>query len=297
MMFSQIGKLACSLALLSACAAPGTSTAQHTKPVALNNTHPAYPLILAASGIEGTVHADCGITSSGSTDDCHVLSSTDPLFDASTLAYVRSARYQPATLNGIPVRVEHHVFNINYRLYRLDPGPMTAQYQCAVDQVGSVQSCVVTSRSPSPFMTGFMPGMTRIVRSLRLVPSLVDGKAIADPARQITVAVSATSYPAGMAARLPPSDLQIDIYMSCTTEAGSAFTGRKPHCTRIAPADLSSINRSEGEAIIKISVGFSGLIPSTHGVVTSPPAQPAINATPPAPAPGGPAVTFGFGLG
>ena len=248
-------------------------------------------------GIEGFVQADCSVTSGGTTENCHVLTSTDPLFDPSALAYVRSARYQPATLNGTPVRTEHPVFNINYTLYRLGPGPMTAQYQCAVDQVGTVQSCVVTSRSSSPFMTGFMANMTRIVRSLRLAPSLVDGKAVADPARQITVAVSATSYPAGTAPRLPPSDLQLDIYMSCRNEAGSAFTGRRPHCTRVAPADLSSISRSDGEAIIRISVGFSGLIPSTHGVVTSPPGQPAINASPPAPAPGGPAVTFGLGLG
>ncbi len=156
------------MALLSACARPETSTTQRTRPVALGNTRPIYPPILEASGIEGIVQADCSVTSGGTTENCHVLTSTDPLFDPSALAYVRSARYQPATLNGTPVRTEHPVFNINYTLYRLGPGLMTAQYQCAVDQVGTVQSCVVTSRSSSPFMTGFMANMTRIVRSLRL---------------------------------------------------------------------------------------------------------------------------------
>ncbi len=295
-MLGRVSKLACLSVLLSACTDPGTPTTQaSTKPVPLNNVRPAYPQILAALGLEGSVRADCSVTSTGSTQGCRILSSTDPLFDNSALAYVRGARYQPATQNGIPVRVEHHTFNINYRLSRRDPGLMTAQYQCAIDQVGSVKGCTLISRSPSPFMTGFTPGMTRIVEALRLAPSLVDGKAVADPARQITVAISVTSYPAGVAARLPPSDLRIDIYMSCKNELVPASSGYRPHCTRIAPADLPSTDRSDGEAIVAISIGLSGLIPSTHGTTPAPPEQPAVDTNPPAPR--GPAVTFGPELG
>ena len=274
---ARLGRLACLSVLVSACADQGTPGVPPTGPVPINNARLVYPKALEALGIEGSTWAECNVTSAGTTEDCHVLTSTDPRFDASTLAYVNSARYQPATRNGVPVRAEHHVFQVNYVMHRDGVAPMTTRYACAVDRFGSVRSCAVIGKN-----LPFMASVTQAITSSRFVPSVVDGKAVADPARRIDVAMSITSYPDGVMAPLPPSDMQIDVYMSCRSEADATFTEQRPHCTRISPADLSSVDPSDGARIMRISIGFSGLVPSSRGSAASPPGPPALDAKPPA---------------
>ena len=274
----RIGRSACLLAMLSACADSRTSTVQSINAVPLNNVQPVYPPTLQALGLEGSVRADCSITVAGTTGGCHILSAIHPLFERSALSYVDGARYRPATRDGVPVRVEHHVFNIDYVLYRITSVPVIAHYECAVDRFGVVGSCVIIDRNPP-----VMPDVIGLVRSLRLTPSIADNRAVADPARRISVAMSITSYPEGAGARLPPSDLQIDTYISCRNEPVSAVTEQSPRCTRIIPANPSSINRSNGEVILKVSLGFSGLVPSRRGALVNPTSPSANDASPLAP--------------
>jgi protein TonB len=56
------------------------------------------------------------VDTNGSTSNCHVDSVTGgSAFGTAALAYVRRARYQPRTHNGVPVASTHQ-WNIKFKL-------------------------------------------------------------------------------------------------------------------------------------------------------------------------------------
>lgn len=83
----------------------------------LNGAQIEYPPDMQAEQKEGRVIISCDVETTGSTSNCHVISSSGgQSFVKAAMKYVNSARYRPATKNGAPVKELGHRYTINFRL-------------------------------------------------------------------------------------------------------------------------------------------------------------------------------------
>jgi protein TonB len=73
-------------------------------PRKLSGLLPAYPALARVSQIAAVVQLECTIDADGGVRDLRVVKG-HPLFDAAALAAVRTWRYTPTRLNGVPVAV------------------------------------------------------------------------------------------------------------------------------------------------------------------------------------------------
>jgi protein TonB len=73
-------------------------------PALVYRVEPKYPLMLAQAKVQGIVILEAIVGEDGTVTDLKVLRSVHQLLDREALAAVRQWRYEPLTLNGIPVR-------------------------------------------------------------------------------------------------------------------------------------------------------------------------------------------------
>lgn len=85
-----------------------------TPPIAVVKTMPAYPDDARKQGIEAVVVVKFVVNESGQVEDVKILKG-HPLFDEVVLAAVKGWTFQPATLDGNPVRMARMV-KIPFRL-------------------------------------------------------------------------------------------------------------------------------------------------------------------------------------
>ena len=85
------------------------------KPLRTGGPVPSYPSEAIEGGVEGTVVTRILIEKDGSVSDAEIVESLGEPFDASALEAVRQWTFEPATLDGEPVRVSYHI-TINYKL-------------------------------------------------------------------------------------------------------------------------------------------------------------------------------------
>lgn len=70
----------------------------------LNQTRPVYPPLARQARIQGTVRLEAIISKDGTIENLEVVSG-HPLLIQAALSAVRTWRYQPTLLNGVPVEV------------------------------------------------------------------------------------------------------------------------------------------------------------------------------------------------
>lgn len=76
-----------------------------------------YPPRMLAEQREGLVTIECTVQPDGTTAGCEVASVKGGYaFADAALDYVKAARYSPRVLNGVPIKEEHHRFNITFAL-------------------------------------------------------------------------------------------------------------------------------------------------------------------------------------
>ena len=68
----------------------------------MRKTEPVYPLIAKAAKVSGTVVLEATISKKGSIEDLRVVSGP-PLLQQESLTAVRTWRYKPYLLNGVPM--------------------------------------------------------------------------------------------------------------------------------------------------------------------------------------------------
>jgi TonB family protein len=84
----------------------GSKTFEVVKvPVLIHRVQPVYPVAARKARIEGIVIMEGIVTASGGVEEVRVLQSVDPLLDAAAVRAVQQWKYEPATLEGKPVRV------------------------------------------------------------------------------------------------------------------------------------------------------------------------------------------------
>lgn len=71
------------------------------EPRLLEGRAPQYPALAQTAGVEGVVVLEAHVGADGRIKDCRILEG-NPLFDEAALTSVRSRRYQPLLLNGVP---------------------------------------------------------------------------------------------------------------------------------------------------------------------------------------------------
>jgi periplasmic protein TonB len=84
-------------------------------PALIQRIDPVYPEAMRIARLEGTVHLQAVITSSGSVDEVRVIGSVNPILDAAAVSAVRRWLYTPATLNGRTVSV-YLTVDVTFRL-------------------------------------------------------------------------------------------------------------------------------------------------------------------------------------
>lgn len=77
---------------------------------------PAYPSAAAARKLEGFAVGEFTITADGDVADVHIVKSSNPVFDAPTIAAIRESKYKPRIVGGKPVPVEGARLRIVYVL-------------------------------------------------------------------------------------------------------------------------------------------------------------------------------------
>ena len=80
----------------------------------IHSVQPEYPDVAREAGIQGSVRLEVYVAEDGAVSDARVLAGERILADAA-LAAVRQWRYQPALLDGKPVRVVTRV-KVEFRL-------------------------------------------------------------------------------------------------------------------------------------------------------------------------------------
>jgi len=75
-----------------------------------------YPDIALAQRMEGKVTFSVTVTKEGYGVDCAIVSSSNPIFNASSVAYCSASRYVPGTRDGLPVDVPNFTSHISYVL-------------------------------------------------------------------------------------------------------------------------------------------------------------------------------------
>jgi protein TonB len=85
-------------------------------PTKISGAAPVYPVAALQARLEGVVVLDATIDARGSVEDLRVVTSA-PLFDRAAVDAVRSWRFTPTSLNGVPVPVLLRV-TVNFSLRR-----------------------------------------------------------------------------------------------------------------------------------------------------------------------------------
>jgi len=70
-----------------------------------NRVEPDYPMAARKDRLEGVVVLEAVISASGHVEDLQLVKSADQILDTSAIRAVQQWRYEPATLDGDPVRV------------------------------------------------------------------------------------------------------------------------------------------------------------------------------------------------
>lgn len=83
-----------------------TAKAKVTKSKLIREAKPTYPRAAELTRIQGTVVIDASIDGNGKVREPYVIVSAGALLDDAALDAVRQWRYDPTTLNGIPVSIE-----------------------------------------------------------------------------------------------------------------------------------------------------------------------------------------------
>jgi protein TonB len=71
----------------------------------VKKVEPPYPEIARRSKLEGVVVLEAVITKTGSVEEVKVLRALHPVLDQAALNAVKQWKYEPAILNGKPVKV------------------------------------------------------------------------------------------------------------------------------------------------------------------------------------------------
>jgi len=111
-------------AVLSACAAVPAPSAPVNREVSgrpVSGARLSYPPDMLRQSLEGVVDATCTVDVQGATSDCIITRVEGSMtFAVSALAFVRGAKYLPATHNGVPIAEPHHIFTIRFVLAPVD---------------------------------------------------------------------------------------------------------------------------------------------------------------------------------
>ncbi len=187
---AMIGGL-CLSALLCGCEqtaplvrAPATAQGDSVRLVPLRNARLVYPPEAEKAGIQGRVTLDCAVDTEGATENCRVVHGADPSLDAAALSFVRASRFQPVLRDGVPTRIEHYAFAINFAIR---PRGIRQQFvfECAVDQAGRVGVCTPPAAIPAP-VTQMVQGLDKLLTGLPASPSVRNGETVTDPHRRVT---------------------------------------------------------------------------------------------------------------
>jgi len=95
--------------------APMRITAEVKQPVLQKKVEPPYPEIARRARIQGVVILEAVITKTGSVEEVKVLRSLNPVLDQAAVNAVKQWKYQPAMLNGKPVKV-YFTVTVNFTL-------------------------------------------------------------------------------------------------------------------------------------------------------------------------------------
>ena len=90
-------------------------TAEVKQPQLIKKVEPPYPEIARKARIQGIVILEAVITKTGSVEEVKVLRALHPILDQAAVNAVKQWKYQPATLNGRPVKV-YFTVTVNFTL-------------------------------------------------------------------------------------------------------------------------------------------------------------------------------------
>ncbi len=95
--------------------APMRITAEVKQPVLQKKVEPPYPEIARRARIQGVVILEAVITKTGTVEEVKVLRALNPVLDQAAINAVKQWKYQPAMLNGKPVKV-YFTVTVNFTL-------------------------------------------------------------------------------------------------------------------------------------------------------------------------------------
>ncbi|MFO1450029.1 MAG: TonB family protein [Opitutaceae bacterium] len=75
---------------------------KRTIPRPLHQTPPAYPPLMVASGLQGEVLVGFEVDIEGRVSKCHSVRTLNPSFDDAAMAAVRTWRFEPGRIDGVP---------------------------------------------------------------------------------------------------------------------------------------------------------------------------------------------------
>ncbi len=243
------------LALTSGCVADPTGaerTREDTQIAPLTEHGPTYPPDMQRLAKTGFVSLDCTITRDGQARDCMIIKTTNTEFADAAKTYIADARYRPATQDGIPVAVAHHIININFSIKFK---PQRLVYDCLITVAGRAKDC----RSETS-ATSIPPTVEDIVlHKLELLPMAADnkvGKAIEDPHRMIEVLLTFQEKPgSNFSAPSLPVQTQLNLLLACGIKT-------PPQCREIPELPFSTALQSyENDRFVALSIGFNGIFP------------------------------------
>ena len=84
---------------------PMRITAEVKQPKLVKKVEPPYPEVARRSRLEGVVVLEAVITKTGTVEEVKILRSLHPVLDQAALNAVKQWKYEPAVLNGRPVKV------------------------------------------------------------------------------------------------------------------------------------------------------------------------------------------------
>ena len=94
---------------------PMRITAEVKQPKLVKKVEPPYPEIARRSRLEGVVVLEAVITKTGAVEEVKILRPLHPVLDQAALNAVKQWKYEPAVLNGRPVKV-YFTVTVTFRL-------------------------------------------------------------------------------------------------------------------------------------------------------------------------------------
>ena len=243
------------ITLMDGCATDPMATDQaemDTKIALITDHGPAYPPNMEKLGRTGFVSLDCTITRDGQASDCSIIKATSTEFADAARTYVAGARYRPATRDGVPVTVVHHVININFSI---EFKPQKIDYVCLITPAGQARNCHGEISGPAipPSVENIL---LRKLDSLPVVPNNKEGRAIEDPHRMIEALLIFQERP-GSDFSTPslPAQTQLNLLLDCGM-------GNPLQCREVSKLPFSTELQSyEDDRFVALSIGFNGIFP------------------------------------